>query len=251
MKLYLNVYDYPLPTELLVSLQGLGWGGLRRDVEIPEEIPGILEEGEIFGFSTILLLNKPPGECESFLRACHSFRDAMVEVGNEWDTTASPLEAKAAWTACLPLLGEKMITGGITSLSSQALAWLGKALSPIFPNVGFHPYRTTEPPTPTIREDIRKLKALAPASRLWNTECGWHTAKSKVSCFKSVQFDDFQVANFLEKDVAYHQEEDVESYTVYQLNDGPNPKNYEDCFGIRRVDGTWKPSASLPARRLM
>jgi hypothetical protein len=35
---------------------------------------------------------------------------------------------------------------------------------------------------------------------------------------------------------------------LYQIVDGPDPDNAEDRFGIRRLDGTWKPVAeSVPA----
>jgi hypothetical protein len=30
---------------------------------------------------------------------------------------------------------------------------------------------------------------------------------------------------------------------LFQLHDGPNPQEREHCYGIQRVDGTWKPSA--------
>jgi len=246
MRLYLNVYDYPVDHETLEALRTFGWEGLRRDVTWLADIQGILAEGNQHQLETILLFNRPPSECVGWAEAASRILgpEQKVEIGNEWDLKYSPEQAKDCWLRCQAFLGPRMITGGISSLSDKALAWASKALHSSFENVGFHPYRTTKPPDRGVIDRINILKAMVPNARLWNTDCGWHTCKSRTGCFSSVQFSEVQVAEFLQTDIRYHEEADVESYTVYQLNDGPNPcPDYESHFGIRRVDGSWKPSA--------
>jgi hypothetical protein len=247
MKIFLNVYDYPADAQTLAAVKRLGYDGVRRDVPDPNYIPSILEEGSAAKLETLLLLNATPSVCRYWAPMLGSFPPGqMVEVGNEWDTKHTAADAKDAWLECLKYLGQRMITGGISSLGNAPLKWLEKAWDPSFPNLGFHPYRTTEPPDSGVMERIQQLRRIAPAAKLWNTECGWHTCKSKKSCFRSVQFSEEQVAQFLKEDIGYHEKAFCESYTVYQLNDGPGDcVSYENHFGIRRVDGTWKPSAYI------
>lgn len=40
----------------------------------------------------------------------------------------------------------------------------------------------------------------------------------------------------------------AECFVTYQLNDGRDLSNDQDCFGIRRTDGTLKPSATILLR---
>lgn len=252
MKTYLNVFDVPVDDDTLALIKSLGYNGLRRDVQDMEEIPTILREHSKYDLDLILLLNASPPitvEWMPEVKALVGNYPAMIEVGNEWDSgrfQASAGAARMAWEDGLRWFGDQMITGGISSLSKDALKWLKGAIGlSQFPNIGFHPYRTTKAPDSSIVEEIKKLSSLSPLSKLWNTECGWHTCKSKVSCFKSVQFNDIDVANFLRDDMAFHHLSGiVQSYTVYQLNDGTSP-NYEDHFGIRRIDGSLKPSAFI------
>jgi hypothetical protein len=248
MKTYLNVYDYNTPEGILNTIKSLRFDGLRRDVESPNEVDPILQQSIDFNFETILLLNTTPEITDLWvpflLAKIETYPlPVKVEIGNEWDLNTSPSLAREAWIGARAYLGNNFITGGISSLSNTALSWLKEALGEeIFPNIGFHPYRTTKPAGEDIIPYLDRLKALSPSSKFWNTECGWHTCKSKLSCFRSVQFDDFQVEEFLRKDIGLHSQEGIESYTVYQLNDGPS-SNYEDHFGIRRLDGSLKPSA--------
>lgn len=248
MKTYLNVFDYPVDKETLSLIKSLGYNGLRRDIQSPSEISLILEECNSHNFELILLLNAPPPTVVEWMPEIKEKignYPLKIEVGNEWDGRfyANPLAAQMAWDDGLVWFGDKMITGGISSLGSKALGWLRVATkNRTYPNIGFHPYRTTQVPDPTILTSIQSLRNISPNSLIWNTECGWHTCKSKINCFKSVQFNDEQVATFLSDDLRYHHMSDVESYTIYQLNDGPS-SHYEDHFGIRRIDNTLKPSA--------
>jgi len=247
VKVFLNVYDYPTDPETLAAVKRLGYDGVRRDVPDPSYISSILAEGSAAKLETLLLVNASPEVVANWVPELVFLPESqLVELGNEWDSRYSPEEAKEVWLYANSFLKKQMITGGISSLGNKSLEWLKKAWDHSFWKLGFHPYRTTEPPDSGVMERIGMLRKIAPAAQLWNTECGWHTCKSKKSCFRSVQFSEEQVAQFLKEDIEYHQRAFCESYTVYQLNDGPGDCiTYENHFGIRRVDGTWKPSAYI------
>jgi hypothetical protein len=248
MKVYLNVFE--TTPELCQELKDLGFQGVRwGPYRSLDEAPTNLTSFRAAGLETILLLNPPGGPPEA-LEWCSGARALladMVEVGNEWDLTFPPEQVRGVWKTYHDVLGDRMITGGISSLSDSALAWASRATRDArFPNIGFHAYRPKKAMVPTDRiiQDIARLRMLSPESRFWNTETGWHTCRFRVSCFKTKRFSEEEVAANLRADIAFHRSAAVESYTVYQLNDGPSEAP-EDHFGIRRLDGAWKPSAFI------
>jgi len=119
--------------------------------------------------------------------------------------------------------------------------------------VGYHQYRETDPTKPlqgyvSRGEEFTVLRSVAGNRPLWMTECGWHTAPRKSGWWifgRSWRYDDTQVEQFLQMEIRLNEEYGAECFVVYQLNDGPNPKNGQDRFGIRRTNGTLKPSAGV------
>lgn len=56
--------------------------------------------------------------------------------------------------------------------------------------------------------------------------------------------DEAKQAQYLQQELQLFKDHGADFAVIYQLNDDPNFKDYS--FGIRRPDGTWKPSADLP-----
>ena len=107
--------------------------------------------------------------------------------------------------------------------------------------------------------EFARLKELARHRPIYCTETGWHTAPSTVRTGwfglfrRKVRFTDEQVADFFDREVTIHERNGAEVFAWFQLNDGPNPDDYEQTFGIRRLNGELKPvgvRASASAARL-
>jgi hypothetical protein len=69
------------------------------------------------------------------------------------------------------------------------------------------------------------------------TEFGYHTAPARP-----LTLTDEDVADAVEYDLGFYQARNVQLVCLYQLNDGPGD-SYLDKYGVRRLDGTWKPVA--------
>ncbi len=260
MRLLVNAYD--LEGVPLAELKSMGWRGARRDVRTPAEAAYVLNEHQVAGMDALLLVNAPPAEAVRLAVAiCGIYpltRFQMpfaIEVGNEWDQSVDPDEAGAAWeeVARRAPAGVTIVTAGITSLSSDSLAWLRKAM-PALPWLstmvcGFHAYTSAILNEGNRRAELQQLRSIIGDRRAWNTETGWHMA-SKAKPFplcwsRAPGLSEEQVLANLTADVRIHAEYGVETYTVYQLNDGPRDTP-EDRYGIRTMDGRWKKQAALP-----
>ena len=236
MRIYLNAYGAYLDGGTLATIKTLGFDGLRRDVHDVGELRAVEGQHRAFGLELLVLVNTMPGELLAQLEElCESSQPTgipayAIEMGNEWDRYGvSSRAAKAVWQAArcsMPL-----VTGGITSLSKDALNWL-----PYVPEhfTGVHSYRTEV--DPRFDNVTDRLRSLTPR-RAWNTEAGWHTER----------YSEQQVADFLLEDMRQHAAAGVEVYTVYQLDDGEG-SHYDNHFGIRRLDGTLKPAAYVARR---
>ncbi len=258
MRCLINAYDVEgVP---LAELKGIGWRGARRDVRTSAQAAYVLNEHQLAGMDALLLVNAPPAEAVRLAVAiCLIYASPppfAIEVGNEWDQSVDPDEAGAAWHAVAmhapPAV--TIVTAGITSLSSDSLSWLRKALFPLpwRPNVvcGFHGYTSAILNEGNRRSELQQLRSIIGDRVAWNTETGWHMA-SRTKAFplcwsKAPGLSEDQVLANLKEDVRIHAEYGVETYTVYQLNDGPRDTP-ADRYGIRATDGRWKRQASLPA----
>ncbi len=257
MRHLLNAYD--LEGVPLAELKGLGWRGARRDVHTPAEAAYVLNEHQVAGMEALLLVNAPPAEAVRLAVAiCGIYPSPptfAIEVGNEWDQSVDPDEACYAWeqVAIAAPPAVTIVTAGITSLSSDSLAWLRKALTtpPWRPSIvcGFHGYTSAILNEGNRRSELQQLRSIIGDRVAWNTETGWHMAGRKKSfplCWqKEPGLTEEQVLANLKADVRLHAEAGVDTYTVYQLNDGPKDVA-EDRYGIRAIDGRWKRQASLP-----
>lgn len=144
-----------------------------------------------------------------------------------------------------------IISGGISNLNDRGFSYLDRMLDAHdFPDavIGVHRYpeEGRGPLAAHDRYHSREaewvaLRTIVGESPLACTEFGYHTAAARP-----FTLTDHVVAGSVLWDLAFYQAHDVSLACVYQLNDGPT-EHYIDRYGIRRLDGTWKPVADAIA----
>jgi hypothetical protein len=264
-------FGEPLPAADLVLIRSLGYQGIRQDVprvEVAGElVDNVLAEGMV-GIFVIPVADED---------ACHDIAHAVarqivlrsgesscaIEAGNEEDLsgkrwTRDPL-GWARLVADVSIIAQshgriQVVSGGVSSLSRHAMGWLERShVRDLQVGVGYHQYRST-PPGEALdgyawREDeFRALRDAAGGRDVWMTESGWSTAKRTAGFWplrKTWAFTDDQVARYLRAEMSINAEHHARCFVTYQLNDGPDPSNDQDRFGIRRSDGSLKPQARV------
>jgi hypothetical protein len=267
----------PLPAEELDFIRSIGASGVRQDVPNAKAAPALV--ANILGADFVGLFVIPvavESACQEIahavsVRATEMGMDyrCILEVGNEEDLEGSKDRPKrwardpkgwAALVADVALIARshspslRVVSGGVSSVSRRALQWLELSRVRDLPvGIGYHQYRSTPPDKPlegyvSRSEEFTVLRAAAGDRPLWMTECGWHTAQRESGCWpflKRWHYIDSQVAEFLRAEIRLNEQHGAEAFVLYQISDGPDPKNDQDHFGIRRVDGTLKPSARV------
>ena len=265
-------FGNPIGSPTLDQLEDeLRWQGIRQDVPTPSDAPILVSEFVGRTLHPIFLVGSfgprdPIPSLEAVVATAQEVDDrcyqlgisCAVEVLNETDiTTMSPQQFASYVTAVRSYLRPqtRVISGGITSTSKNALAYL-RAAMPYLPEtvtVGVHTYRSGPPTKPlpgfsSRQEEFDELHSIVGPRYIWNTEIGWSTAPRKSGCFglHKTQLTDAQVHDDLLAEYHLCAENEIEVMTVYQWADGPDPNNSYHRFGIIRTDGTLKPSAYLP-----
>jgi hypothetical protein len=261
----------------LALIRSLGYDGIRQDVPTAPIAQALVDNVLDAGLVGIFVV--PVAEED----ACHEIAHAVarravarqqgalvvIEVGNEedlsgkrwsrnpvgWAALVADVSVIAASHSNIAPGGQvRVVSGGVSSLSRQAMGWLERSRVRELPvGVGYHQYRST-PPREALDgyasrgDEFRALRDAAGSRSLWMTESGWHTAKRTEGCWplrKSWAYTDTEVAEFLREEARLNEAHGAECFVTYQLNDGENPANDQDCFGIRRTDGSLKPSAKV------
>ncbi len=149
--------------------------------------------------------------------------------------------------------------GVISNLNTRGVQWLREADPSTWPDgvgVSLHWYPHGSGPAvphPGFRSRQAEVDALTAivAGRPWAvTEFGYHTARRRVT--RTVWGFEVPVgyATWTDDEVAAHAAYEWQFWEAqgavaafwFQLNDGPTD-HFEHKFGIRRVDGSWKPVA--------
>lgn len=102
--------------------------------------------------------------------------------------------------------------------------------------------------------EVAVLRALI-GDRPWGvSEFGFHTVARKVSWIerllgtRGTAWTDDQVAEMVAEEWAFWAAAGATGAVLYQINDGPSADSAKpaalDTFGIRRLDGSWKPVAA-------
>lgn len=266
-----------LSTADLALIRSLGYQGVRQDVPTVEGAAGLVDnllDADLMGIFVVPVARED---------ACHDIAHAVarraverqqgglvvLEVGNEEDLSgkrwARDPHGWAALVADVSIIAAghsniapggpvRVVSGGVSSVSRQAMGWLERSSVCELPvGIGYHQYRST-PPSDALdgygsrAEEFRALRDAAGDRETWMTECGWHTARRRVGTWpfrKAWSYSDAEVARFLSEEMARQDEVGARCFVTYQLNDGKDPRNDQDCFGIRRMEGSLKPSARV------
>lgn len=276
MRVYLQAgFGDPIGADAFSLIRTLGYDGVRLGVHSSLDVPSLVLDVTGSGLRPLwvvpLSLDLNTEETVEALihesaRAWAPYEYA-IQVGNEENLKVDPYdyarwfaETEIACRLITPTV--QLVTAGISTTSKGAIRWLKAALSGVGEQaiVGFHSYRRDDHPSPSSPQEgfssrgaeFAALKAAANGRRLWNTEVGWHTAPRKKGCWifkKTFSLSNEQVALYLREEMALNADAGIEVLTVYQLNDGPDPQNNQDRFGIRTVDGELKPQAYVASGR--
>lgn len=280
MQLYLNAgFGEPLGVQFLKTLPRRGFVGIRQDIPNSAVAEPLLREIADAHLHPVLLIgggkmNSSPSTIAMLAeyvaliaqRLGLTGRKPALEIGNEPDIAPGYADHPEQFAEAVCLAHERVqavsdrflvVTGGISTTGRANLDYLKRAIEYGLPEdvvIGYHTYRTTRQPQEPLKgflsrdAEFAELKRIAGGREIWNTEIGWHTAQSTIRfgpmkmCKRKIQFSDEQVADFAEREVHLNAAYGSLGLVWFQLNDGPTD-NYEDRFGIRRLDGTWKPVA--------
>jgi hypothetical protein len=250
---------FPTPSNLSL-ISSLGFDGVRFDVLNSEQLPAIGNFASHPSLTPLAIINDYY-MCIPVAEAIARLGRGAIELVNEPDLNRWTPGGWAEFTkACYPAIkveqlshhGHKtpipVVSGGISNLNHKQLNYLTEAQRAglLCDIIGFHRYKTeSAPPIPLTDYHDRKgeffaLKATVEGRPIWCTEEGWHTAQQG----HGVKLSEEQVASYAIQEQAIQEEGGAEVMTWFVLDDGPTA-DYNDHFGIRRIDGTLKPAAHV------
>ena len=261
------------PLEVWSLIHDLGFDGVRTDVRREGDAGALVANVTAAGRDGLLIAPVDVRDIDETLAVVEAIAIATkvsrapelvsLEVGNEPDRSGrwrndpagfGRLVAAAAEVAWAQLPDLQVVSGGIATLSREALDWLSLA-APHMPRdvaIGYHPYRQTAPGIPrkgfaSRAAEFAALRRIAGPRSLWNTEIGWHTAPRPNGfplCFTKTARSETEVAAYLREELRLNERAGAEVVCVYQLNSGPAWRTEsEDAFGVRRFDGSLRPAA--------
>ncbi len=190
-----------------------------------------------------------------------------LEIGNEPDLAhrhwkRNPDSLAEAFTECYETVRDysrdaPVLTPSVSNLNVRGLTYLSRMLERGIPEaatVAVHRYPNgqspSEPHEPfeTRREEIASLLSLVGARDVWVTETGRSEGPGWIRrfFFQRTEFwlTEQQVADYMEAELRLWAEfPNVKAVVWYQLNSGADRRNELHNYGIRRVDGTFKPVA--------
>ncbi len=287
MKLLLTVPEgKPIGRSLLYEILGLGFHGVRVDVpdnhsaaegmleelaRMPEVYPVLL----IAGGHMLRSTGNPfqPGELVAHVNdTCVKLRDfgffkradlPAIEIGNEPDLAHDdwkkhPARLARTFRRCFDIIRTysetcPILTPSVSNLNRRGFSYLGAMLTDGLPaeaKLAVHRYPhdgdiyKPHPGFQTREQQASKLVELADGRDIWITETGL-TEGPHDGRFHSEE----HVADALEYEVRFWScVASVKALCWYGINDGPNHDDTEHHFGIRRLDGSWKPVAERVAQ---
>ena len=184
-----------------------------------------------------------------------------IELCNEpmynW-TLANYREALSEATAVARYRKHPLWVGCIPNTNKEHLAWLAEIIHVVDASVGISIHRYPQdnddwPSTPrgdwrSRIEEVCALRKVIGERRFAVTECGRHTARMPRTWFRRRSLTDARVVRYAAWEFEFWRARGAEFVCWYQLNDGPSDY-FLDRYGIRRVNGEWKPVSLVPEKR--
>lgn len=262
MKILVNAgFGAPIGEPMLATLKAFGFHGCRQDILRPETAKALVHEQLVAGLDGIYIVRDPLSARQAAVALMNAYLPGIIEVGNEEDSKMSPKQYHRAFMEAYRAVRGvsqqvSVFTCGITTLDRKRQEWLRAVYAlgvPADAGCAVHTYRQETPPgwaKPGFKsraeeyESVRRF--IGPQRRLILSEIGWHLAPFTVKkgWFSTTKrtYSEAEVASYMLEECRYAKEAGVESLTAFQINDGPDSTNYEHRFGLRRVDGTWRPT---------
>lgn len=272
----------PMGRVLLNEIVGLGYAGVRVDIPDDhaqaEAVIGELKQGPYAIFliagGTMTRADGSPWHAGSLVAhvrdVCVKLRDfglfalnsMAIEIGNEPDLACDewkdhPELLARTFERCYATIREfsttvPVLCPSVSNLNRRGFNYLDKMLKtgaiPENAGLAFHRYPhdgDPEKPHPGFvsRDDqASKIVEMADGRDLWLTETGLTEGPHKKTSpeFHSEEF----VADTYDYEVAFWSRvPNMRAFTWYQINDGPDEREQLHHYGIRRMDGSWKPVA--------
>lgn len=266
-------FGFLLGPALLADIKAGGWSMIRNgDPHTRDRVVLAAMAEEVTAAGMTPVLSGVAGQADLFPKGC------IIELQAFIDPTPTGLEPSLRGndprTECLMLnqvAGLLKANGnrayvGMTGFDRTALAWLSELLAGLDPyyRVSVHRY----PPTGATQwwdthEESREVELAhfnaVRGNRRWAMlECGWNQGPFKKWWWQHLfgthsHLTDQQQAACVKGELAWSASAGADFTILYQLNDGPvrcpeHPQycaNWRESFGVRRADGSWKPSAAL------
>lgn len=233
-------------------IESLGFKGVRFDVRNLEQVSAIENLKAHPHLSPLVILDNYDlviPTAEAIMRLGRGAIELVNEPNlNGWNARDWAQFTKAAYPAIKAEGPIPVVSGGVSNLNHDQLHYLGEGLAAGLQCdiIGFHRYRTEDPPSVALKdyssrqEEFAALRHVIGSKDAWCTEIGWHTAPQP----HGVRMTDEQVALFAVQEFQYQQAAGVAVMAWFQITDGPS-ENFEDHFGILYLDKTEKPVARV------
>jgi len=242
--------------DLLRALAALGFTLIRCDMQPvlePRHFRILLDEVLAAGLNPMPIIRP---EQSTWLPSTPALD---IEVLNEPDLTGWAWRDYAANVnaVCTAVDGRHRVwAGSLSNLTPSRLGWLQRVIGSIPVSVGItvHRYPKNGADDAAPQEgfksrdaEIEWLKTIIEGRRWGCSEFGYHTGPQRRGHLwwtERWHWTDAQVAAFTQRDLRRWEAWGAEFAVYYQVNDGSGGGPI-DRYGVRRLDGTWKPVAKV------
>ena len=261
MRYGLNGYDAP---EVLAEVKARGFKLLRFGLIGAADDPAMIPYVHSQGYQTLIIV-RDGAQVREFGASLYL---TDVELWNEPDGTVDGQIAPADYASLVPdfvraceEIGARPWIGAISNLHARGLRWLSamiRACGPLPVEVGVTVHRYpagrswTDPHAGfgSREEEVVALRAIIGSTRRFAcSEFGYHTAPQIRSKYlpkswpsNQWRWTDAEVAVQVAEEWRFWRRMGASFAVLYQLVDGPTDTR-EVRFGIRTIEGTWKPVA--------
>lgn len=252
------VFNEPIPRQTMKEIAALGFDGIRIDaqqIETATAMAALLDPALEAGLWPLVIVLDG--------RACAWLpRGTAVELRNEPDLEGpSPQGYRQLLFGMREVadhFGLELWGGGISNLIDRGFDYLRVIADALPDHVSVHWY----PHRPWLQgaghegrtraDEIAVLRSIVGDRTIGVSEFGFHTAPVCHGWWwwrRCRSLSDSDATAAIRAEFAFWQEHGAAFATLYQLNDGPGTGPL-DRYGIRAVDGAWKPQADAAGGQL-
>ncbi len=267
MRVYLHaVFNDPIGVDLCREIASLGFDGIRIDAQHATDavLVEMVSQARVAGLSCLVII-RDGAQLQAALEALGTDPAVEWELRNEPDIegpnpaaycalmqdAADVANAKGVW----------LYVGVVSNPHDRGRKYmdaLRSTLATLPPCVGvtWHRYPAGGYSESFARphdgygareDEVAKMGALAGHRPFGISEAGYHTALRTTGWWlwrRSRRWTDDGVASLFAQEVQFWDAAGADFLVWYQLNDGPTDARL-DRYGLRRIDGSWKPAASV------